>query len=79
MALGTGIFLIVVGAILRWGVGLKFDSVNLNNIGYICMAAGVIALGLSVWMNAQRGKSTHHEVMETKATEVAPPPPTSQV
>lgn len=75
MALGTGIFLIVVGAILTWGVNLISDSVNLDVIGYICMVAGVIALVLSVWMNAQRGKSTHHEVLETKKTEVAPPAP----
>jgi hypothetical protein len=77
MALGTGIFLIVLGAILSWGVSAVFASVNLVVIGYICMAAGVIALGLSVWMNAQRGKSTHHEVMETKQTEATPPAPTA--
>lgn len=73
MALGTGIFLIVLGAILSWGVSAVFTSVNLVVIGYICMAAGVIALGLSVWMYSQRGKSTHHEVMETKSAEVPPP------
>jgi divalent metal cation (Fe/Co/Zn/Cd) transporter len=72
MALGTGIFLLVLGAILSWGVTDNLANVNLVVIGYICMAAGVIALGLSVWMNAQRGKSTHHEVMETKNTDVAP-------
>ncbi len=75
MALGTGIFLIVLGAILSWGVTDNLDSINLVVIGYICMSAGVIALGLSVWMNAQRGKSTHHEVMETKKTEGTPPAP----
>jgi hypothetical protein len=75
MALGTGIFLIVVGAILSWGVTATFASLNLVVIGYICMTAGVIALGLSVWMNAQRGRTTHHEVMETKSTPAAPPAP----
>jgi hypothetical protein len=77
MALGTGIFLIVVGAILSWGVKDNVESVNFVVIGYICMAAGVIALALSMWMNAQKGRTTHHEVMETKKGEV--PPPTSQV
>jgi divalent metal cation (Fe/Co/Zn/Cd) transporter len=72
MALGTGIFLIVLGAILSWGVTDNLASVNLAVIGYICMGAGVIALGLSMWMNAQRGKTTHHEVMETKRPEVTP-------
>jgi hypothetical protein len=33
------------------------------------MVAGVIALGLSMWLNAQRSKTTHHEVVETKNTE----------
>jgi divalent metal cation (Fe/Co/Zn/Cd) transporter len=65
MALGTGIFLIVLGAILSWGITDNLDSVNLVVIGYICMVAGAIALALSVWMNAQRGKTTHHEVLET--------------
>jgi hypothetical protein len=69
MALGTGIFLIVLGAVLSWGVTDTLTSVNLAVIGYICMVAGVIALGLSMWLNAQRSKTTHHEVVETKNTE----------
>jgi hypothetical protein len=79
MALGTGIFLIVLGAILSWGVTDNLASVNLVVIGYVCMAAGVIALGLSMWLNAQRGRTTHHEVVETKAPVVAPAPPVSQI
>lgn len=72
MALGTGLFLIVVGAVLSFGVKDTLDAVNLPVIGYICIAAGVIALILSMVLNAQRSKSTHHEVIEHKD---APPPP----
>jgi len=72
MALGTGIFLIAVGAILSWGVSDHVANVNFVVIGYILMGVGVLALGLSVWLNAQRTKTTHHEVIETKKTEVPP-------
>ena len=65
MALGTGITLLVIGAILSWGVADNVESVNFVVIGYICMAAGVLALALSLWTNAQRGKTTHREVLET--------------
>ena len=65
MALGTGITLLVIGAILSWGVADNVENVNFVVIGYICMGAGVIALALSLWTNSQRGKTTHHEVVET--------------
>jgi Domain of unknown function (DUF6458) len=79
MALGTGIFLIVAGAILSWGVSDHVANVNFVVIGYILMSAGVVALVLSMWLNAQRSRTTHHEVVETKAPVVTPPPPSSQV
>ena len=69
MALGTGIFLLALGAILSWGVSDRVENVNFVVIGYILMGAGAIALALSVWLNAQRTKTTHHEVVETKNTE----------
>jgi hypothetical protein len=77
MALGTGITLIVLGAILSWGVSDNVENVNFVVIGYICMGAGVLALALSLWTNAQRGKTTHREVLETNRPSVAPP--TNQV
>lgn len=64
MALGSGIFLLVLGAILAFAVRDSIDAVDTVMIGYICMGAGVLAIILSLVLNAQRGKTTHHEVVE---------------
>ncbi len=39
-----GIFLIVAGAIVAWGVDAVVDGFDLQAIGYILMAGGAIAL-----------------------------------
>jgi len=48
MYIGVGIFLIVVGAILTFALNASTDVVNLGMIGWICMAAGVLAILLSL-------------------------------
>jgi hypothetical protein len=48
MGIGTGIFLIAVGAILRWGVSDAVEGVNLPVIGLILMIVGVIGLVVSL-------------------------------
>lgn len=73
MALGTGIFLIVIGAVLSFGVKDNVDWVNMPVVGYIFMGVGVLALILSLIMNAQRGKTTHREVIERKGDQTPPP------
>lgn len=75
MALGTGIFLIVAGAILAFGVKDTVEAVNMPVIGYICMVVGVIALVLSLVMNAQKGKTVHKEVLESNVVPQAPQGP----
>ncbi|WP_062290096.1 MULTISPECIES: DUF6458 family protein [Demequina] len=64
MALGTGIFLIVVGAIAAFAVDDAIDGVDLAMVGYICIAAGVIALIVSLVANRQRSHTTHTEVRD---------------
>ena len=59
MALGSGIFLIVVGAILAFAVKDSVDAVDLTMVGYIMLAAGVIAIIVSLIVNAQNRKTTH--------------------
>ena len=44
MGIGTSIFLIAVGAILRWGVSDAIDGVDLPVIGLILMICGVLGL-----------------------------------
>jgi hypothetical protein len=40
--MGTGLFLVAVGAILRYAVKDEWDAVNLETIGLILMIVGAI-------------------------------------
>ena len=64
MALGSGIFLIVVGAILAFAIKDSWDAVDLTVVGYICIAAGALAIIISLIVNAQNRKTTHTEVID---------------
>jgi hypothetical protein len=48
MALGTSLFLIAVGAILRFAVHVSTSGFSLHTIGLILMVVGVIGLLLSL-------------------------------
>jgi hypothetical protein len=58
MAIGFGIFLIVVGAALAWAVEVDIQFIDDNALGWILMLAGVAAIVLSLVINAQRNRST---------------------
>ena len=73
MGIGGGIALIVIGAILSFGVSDAIDGINLTVIGYICMGAGVIALILAIVLNSQRSHTSHTAVVEQRTTPNAPP------
>jgi hypothetical protein len=59
MGIGTSIFLIALGAILRWGVADAIEGINLPVIGLILMVVGVIGLLISLFyanlFNRDRG------------------------
>jgi hypothetical protein len=48
VGIGTGIFLIAVGAILRYGVEDSVNGIDLPVIGLILMIVGVIGLAISL-------------------------------
>lgn len=50
MTIGGALFLIALGAILRWGVADSIEGVDLPVIGLILMAVGVIGLVLGLFM-----------------------------
>jgi len=53
MGIGTSVFLIALGAILRWGVADAIEGVNMAVIGLILMVCGVVGLVASlIWANA---------------------------
>jgi hypothetical protein len=53
MGIGTSIFLIAVGAILKFAVHASVSGLSLQTVGVILMVAGVIGLVLSFfWLGA---------------------------
>ena len=60
MGIGTGIFLIAVGAIMRFAVTVQTEGFNVHTIGVILMIAGAATTILSMvfwdsWGGFQRG------------------------
>src|SRR4051812_26039545 len=48
MGIGASIFLIAIGAILKWGVTAHVTAISIATIGVILMVVGVIGLILSM-------------------------------
>lgn len=69
MAIGSGIFLIVVGAILTFALNASVDAINLGVVGWICMGAGAFAIVLSLILNGQRANTTHREIRDEHVDE----------
>jgi hypothetical protein len=57
MTIGTGITMIVIGAILVFAVNIDLEVINLDLVGYILMGAGFVVaiLGL-ILMTTRRGR-----------------------
>lgn len=59
MELGTSLFLIAVGAILRFAVNANLSGISIHTIGTILMVVGVIGLIISLFFlstwRARRG------------------------
>lgn len=60
MSLGTSLFLIAVGAVLRFAVSVSTKGVDVQTIGLILMIVGGVGLILSlfwmtVWSNRRNG------------------------
>jgi hypothetical protein len=61
MSLGVGIFLIAVGAVLRFAIATtSTHGLNIHAVGVILMLAGVVGLVLSLlvwgWLNRRRNR-----------------------
>ncbi len=72
MGIGAGIFLLVVGGILAFGVQDRLSAFDLTAIGYISMGAGVLAIILALVMNQQRANTSHRTVVEHRDTGLPP-------
>jgi uncharacterized membrane protein len=56
MTIGTSLFLIAVGAILRYAVEDKLKAVDLATVGLILIVVGVFGLILGLYMTFVRGR-----------------------
>jgi hypothetical protein len=53
MTIGTSIFLITLGAILRFAVQDSIEGVDLSVAGLILMVVGVIGLLIGLWQTSR--------------------------
>jgi hypothetical protein len=68
MPLGTSIFLIALGAILRYAVTTTVSGIDITTVGLILMIVGVVGLLLSImymlaW-SPRRGRVVRDRVIE---------------
>ena len=76
MGLGTSLFLIAVGAILKFAVTTTAHGVNINTIGLILMIVGLVGLVITLfWMTmyADRRRQTVAPVYERERPVVRDP------
>jgi hypothetical protein len=63
MGIGTSIFLIAIGAILRFAVNVTARGFNIHTIGLILLIVGIIGLAISllwmtIWADRRRSVAT---------------------
>jgi hypothetical protein len=91
MGIGGSIFLLAVGAILAFAVDANISGIDINVIGWILMAAGLVGLIITLWYwNSRRrtvvtrqtqapvagpGVGYAAEYRETRREDSPPPPP----
>jgi hypothetical protein len=89
MGIGGSIFLLAVGAILAFAVNAHVSGIDINIIGWILMAAGLVGLIITLWYwNSRRrtvvtrstaappvagGPTYAAEYRETRRDDVPPP------
>ena len=64
MTVGGSIFLVAVGAILRYAVTDSISGVNLATIGLILMIAGIVGLVIGLFMYANSRRTPYREPAE---------------
>lgn len=66
MGIGVSIFLIALGAILYFAVDYTTAGVDIDVIGIILMAVGVIGLIVALILNQQQRNTSHRHVEERR-------------
>ncbi len=67
MTIGGSIALFVIGAILRFAITWNSVYIDIKAIGVILMVAGLVCLGISIWLLvARRRRRASAEVYEQR-------------
>jgi len=77
MRIGTGVFLLALGAILVFAVDYNVSGIELSTVGWILMGAGALAiiLFLTVWGPRDRPVDRGAVVEERRVYDDRPPEP----
>jgi Domain of unknown function (DUF6458) len=87
MGIGGSIFLLALGAILAFAVNAHVSGIDINVVGWVLMAAGLVGLIVTIWYWNSRRRSTvvsqsrpvvrgdGRYVSEYRETREDPPPP----
>jgi hypothetical protein len=88
MGIGASIFLLAVGAILAFAVNAHISGIDINVIGWILMACGLVGLVITLWYWNSRRRTVvtrqtqapvypaeRAEYRETRQDVPPPPPP----
>jgi hypothetical protein len=71
MGIGTSIFLIAVGAILKFAVTDHISGVNLATVGVILMIVGIVGLLISIlWMTIWADRTRRNDVVYRRERDV---------
>lgn len=65
MGIGLGIFLLIAGAVLAFGVKAHISDFDLTTIGYILMGGGVLVILLSLLIFLPRTRRTRSTAVTT--------------
>jgi beta-lactamase regulating signal transducer with metallopeptidase domain len=74
MPLGTSIFLIAVGAVLRYAVTATTSGIDIHTVGLILMIVGIVGLVLSIFYMLAWRPSRGERVVERDPYREPPPP-----
>jgi hypothetical protein len=73
MGIGTSLFLIAAGAILRFAVTVSSHSFNIQTVGLILMIVGGVGLAISLlWITVWSDRSRRRDVVERDVRDVPP-------
>ncbi|MGN6722990.1 MAG: DUF6458 family protein [Marmoricola sp.] len=61
MQIGGSLFLIAIGAVLRWAVDYRYWGVDIPTVGTILLVVGIIGLVVSLFLWTTRRRNGYYE------------------